>query len=61
PILIIFGTVGNVVCIVVMSRREMRTAQTSVYLLALSVADILVLNTGLMRHFINEVGGFDVR
>ncbi|GFO45097.1 growth hormone secretagogue receptor type 1-like [Plakobranchus ocellatus] len=39
----------------------MRTSQASVYLIALALADIIVLYTGLLRHFIKEVSGVDIR
>ncbi|XP_059160046.1 probable G-protein coupled receptor 139 [Physella acuta] len=58
PILLTIGTMGNILSIVVLTRR---TSQTSVYLMALSLADILVLNTGLLRQFIKRVSGIDVR
>ncbi|XP_055871473.1 thyrotropin-releasing hormone receptor-like [Biomphalaria glabrata] len=61
PILLTLGTVGNIMTIVVWSRRDMRSSQATVYLIALSVADILVLNAGLLRHFIREICGFDIR
>ncbi|KAI8777687.1 growth hormone secretagogue receptor type 1, partial [Biomphalaria glabrata] len=60
PILLTLGTVGNIMTIVVWSRRDMRSSQATVYLIALSVADILVLNAGLLRHFIREICGFDI-
>ncbi|GFO25917.1 growth hormone secretagogue receptor type 1-like [Plakobranchus ocellatus] len=39
----------------------MRTSQASVYLIALALADIIVLYTGLLRYFIREVSGVDIR
>ncbi|GFO27884.1 growth hormone secretagogue receptor type 1-like [Plakobranchus ocellatus] len=47
--------------VAVMSRTNMRTSQASVYLIALALADIIVLYTGLLRHFIKEVSGVDIR
>ncbi|KAH9492967.1 hypothetical protein Btru_023958 [Bulinus truncatus] len=61
PILLTLGTVGNILTIIVWSRRDMRSSQATVYLVALSVADILVLNAGLLRHFVREICGFDIR
>ncbi|GFS16703.1 growth hormone secretagogue receptor type 1-like [Elysia marginata] len=61
PILLVIGSVGNVMSIAVMSRSNMRTSQASVYLIALSLADLVVLYTGLIRYFIKEVSGVDIR
>ncbi|XP_005093128.1 probable G-protein coupled receptor 139 [Aplysia californica] len=61
PVLLVVGTVGNVLSIIVMSRRNLRGSQASVYLIALSLTDIVVLYTGLLRHFLRSVASLDVR
>ncbi|XP_071104710.1 C-C chemokine receptor type 1-like [Haliotis cracherodii] len=61
PILIFFGTIGNVLSIVVLNRKPMRESTVSIYLTALSVMDILVLYTGLMRQWLRVVIELDIR
>ncbi|RUS78443.1 hypothetical protein EGW08_013789, partial [Elysia chlorotica] len=61
PILLVVGSLGNLLSIAVMSRSSMRASQASVYLIALSLADLMVLYTGLLRLFIKEVSGTDIR
>ncbi|CAG5131823.1 unnamed protein product [Candidula unifasciata] len=61
PILIIFGTIGNLICVAVMCRRNMRSSNASVYLIALALADTSVLYTGLLRQFIIALTGVDLR
>ena len=60
-LIIIFGTVGNVLSILVMARKSLRRHTTSLYLIVLAVVDTLVLYTGLLRYWIREVSGTDVR
>ena len=60
PMLLILGTIGNVLSMVVFSRRKMRSS-SSFILVALAVADTLVLYSGLMFTWIANVSGFDVR
>ncbi|XP_033759856.1 G-protein coupled receptor 4-like [Pecten maximus] len=57
PFLIIVGTVANFCSIVVLLRKPMRTSNTMFYLLVLSVGDIFVLYTGLLRYWLKF--GFD--
>lgn len=61
PILIFFGTIGNVMSIVVLNRKPMRESTVSIYLTALSVMDMLVLYTGLMRQWLRVVIELDLR
>ena len=61
PITIVMGTIGNVLAIVVLSRKEMRKATSSMYLIILAVSDIFVLYLGLLRNFIRELYDVDVR
>lgn len=61
PLLLLFGTVGNVLTIVVLSRRRSRNSSTAAYLCALAVSDIVVLNTGLLRQWVTVISDFDMR
>ncbi|XP_060079806.1 growth hormone secretagogue receptor type 1-like [Ylistrum balloti] len=57
PFLIIIGTIANLLAIVVLLRKPMRTSNTMFYLLVLSFGDIFVLYTGLLRFWLKF--GFD--
>lgn len=61
PILIFFGTVGNVLSVIVLSRKSMNHSVSSTYLLSLSVADLLVLYVGLLRQWIRYMFGYEIR
>ncbi|KAK2155480.1 hypothetical protein LSH36_239g04019 [Paralvinella palmiformis] len=61
PILIILGTFGNVFSFVILKRKAMLKFSTYYYLMVLAVADTLVLYVGLLRLWIGELTGFDVR
>lgn len=61
PILIAMGTLGNIMSMVVLSRKSMRNMSGAVYLIVLSLADIAVLYTGLLRQWMNYYFDIDVR
>ncbi|ESP05495.1 hypothetical protein LOTGIDRAFT_102430, partial [Lottia gigantea] len=61
PILMIVGTIGNLMSILVLTRSNMRKSRVSIYLTVLSSCDILVLYTGLLRQVIMYHTNFDVR
>lgn len=61
PILIIFGTAGNVLVITLLTRKRSRNLPTSVYLSALAMSDLITLNTGLMRQWIKHTFHIDIR
>ena len=61
PILIVVGTVTNVLSIVVLARKRMRSSTTMFYLLVLAIGDIMVLCTGLMRYWLKYALDVDVR
>ncbi|XP_067667594.1 FMRFamide receptor-like [Haliotis asinina] len=61
PVLLILGTIGNVLSIIVLNRKSMRDSTVSIYLTALSVMDILVLYTGLLRQWLRVVIQLDIR
>ncbi len=60
PVIIVIGTVGNLLSAAVMLRPNLRKCTTSLYLLVLAVVDTLVLYTGLLRHWIRELFRIDV-
>ncbi|XP_045210919.1 thyrotropin-releasing hormone receptor-like [Mercenaria mercenaria] len=61
PVLIIFGTVGNVLSIIVLSKRKFNRWASTVYLLGLAVADLFALYVGLMRQWIKYLFDSDIR
>ncbi|XP_046559842.1 probable G-protein coupled receptor 139 [Haliotis rubra] len=58
PILLLVGTVGNLLSIVVLTRKTMRKSNVSKYLTCLAVADLSVIYTGLLAPWIEHE--FDV-
>ena len=61
PVVITVGTMGNLLSVVVMLRQNLRKYTTSLYLLVLAVVDTVVLYAGLLRHWIRELFGTDIR
>ena len=61
PVLILIGTAGNCLSILVFSQRELRSKSTSVYFMVLGVADTVVLYAGLLRHWVDNTFGIDIR
>ncbi|KAK3594349.1 hypothetical protein CHS0354_019258 [Potamilus streckersoni] len=61
PILISFGTVGNILSIIVLTRRSIRSSTTALYLTVLAFSDLVVLYTGLLRQWLNFLWQEDVR
>ena len=51
PILIIFGSIFNIMTFIVMRRRRMRVSSTCFYMAALAVTDTLVLWTGCLNQW----------
>ncbi|XP_071081116.1 probable G-protein coupled receptor 139 [Haliotis cracherodii] len=58
PILLLLGTIGNLLSIVVLTRKAMRKSNMSKYLTCLAVADLAVLYVGLLPEWI--IYTFDV-
>lgn len=54
PIILIFGFVGNLLTIAVMSRRRYAGTNVQVYLMALAVFDTLVLITGMIPEWLHN-------
>ena len=61
PVLLLVGTIGNILSFVILMTRSMRTFSTYLYLAVLSLTDILVLYAGLLRLWVGELSGHDVR
>ena len=61
PIVLICGTITNILSIAVLLRKCLRHSSSMFYLTVLSIADIFVLYTGLLRLWISETWEFDFR
>lgn len=61
PIVIILGTFGNTLTILVLLRQVMNLSSTAVYLLSLAVSDLLLLYLGPLRQWIQYIWDVDVR
>ncbi|XP_060576924.1 FMRFamide receptor-like [Ruditapes philippinarum] len=61
PILIILGTVGNCLSILVLTRRCIRSSTTALFLTVLAFSDLFVLYTGLLRQWLIHLFEVDVR
>jgi hypothetical protein len=51
PILLCFGLIGNIISIVIFSRNSLKKYTTFRYLTLLSLLDLCVLYTGIMKYF----------
>ena len=60
PVLIIVGTVGNLIAVITLQSRLFKSSSTSFLLSTLALCDVLVLNTGLMRWWLIHAFQIDV-
>lgn len=60
PLILLLGTLGNVLSFVILRHRAMNLVSTYFYLAILAIADILVLYIGLLRLWIGELTDVDV-
>ena len=61
PLLITLGSIGNILSIIVLTRKSIRKSTTALLLAFLAFTDILVLYVGLLRHWIYHVFDYDIR
>ena len=61
PVIILAGTVGNALSVLVFIQKKMRVKSTSVFLIGLAVVDTVVLYTGLLRWWIRKLTRIDIR
>ncbi|KAH3836759.1 FMRFamide receptor-like [Dreissena polymorpha] len=61
PILILLGTIGNSLSILVLTRRSIRVSSTALFLTVLACSDLLVLYSGLLRQWLIYLFDTDVR
>jgi hypothetical protein len=60
PILLTLGGLGNPLCIIVLTRKQKQNP-TAIYLCVLAAFDFLVLYSGLLRLFLKDAFGIDIR
>ncbi|KAL4227267.1 hypothetical protein ACF0H5_012713 [Mactra antiquata] len=61
PILILLGTAGNILSILILTRKSIRSSTTALYLTVLAFSDLTVLYTGLLRQWMIYAFGTDIR
>ncbi|GFO43331.1 FMRFamide receptor-like [Plakobranchus ocellatus] len=61
PVLLFLGTMGNTCSFAVLRQKTMRQQSIYIYLCALAVFDSLVLYVGLLRLWLGEITGVDIR
>ena len=61
PIILVIGTIGNILSILVFARKGMRNLTSALYLIVLAIADLLLLYLGLLRYYIRELTDVDIR
>ena len=61
PVLLLVGSVGNVLSLVVLSRRNLRVSVITPYLLALAVFDTSMLYSGLLHDWFSAIKGQQIR
>lgn len=61
PILLVLGTLGNILCIVTMRSEKFRVTSMGFLLTALALADLIALYTGALRRWLIGLVKLDVR
>ncbi|XP_062571338.1 cysteinyl leukotriene receptor 1-like [Saccostrea cucullata] len=61
PVLLVVGAFGNTASIFILTRRSFRKSTCMFYLTMLSVADLMVLYTALLRFWIRSAFSVDIR
>lgn len=61
PLLILLGTFGNILSILVISRSRFNKSSSSTYLLGLAVADLSVIYFGLLPYWVYYTFGLDIK
>lgn len=61
PLMLTFGTIGNVLSIMVLTKKSIRNNTSAIYLSTLAVSDLFSLYTGLLRQWISYTFDYDIR
>ena len=60
PVILIVGTTGNIISFFIL-RKNMFRISTYFYLAILALADLIVLQFGLLREWIEQISGYDIK
>lgn len=61
PIIMVWGTVGNMLTFLVILRKKKTLSSTAMYLMTLAVSDTVVLFTGPLRQWLKQTWDYDIR
>ncbi|KAI0218461.1 hypothetical protein LSAT2_029851 [Lamellibrachia satsuma] len=61
PVLLAWGTLGNVLCAVVLARMSRRALSTCVYVVAANITDLAVLHMRIGNDWLDDVTGVNAR
>ncbi|XP_041353537.1 uncharacterized protein LOC121371594 [Gigantopelta aegis] len=61
PLLLLVGTVGSILSVVVLSRTRLHSVTTKFYLIQLAYNDVIVLNLGLLHYWMDYTFSFNIR
>ena len=61
PVLLLIGIVGNIFSFIILRQKALRSQSTYLYLAVLAWADTIVLFMGLLRAWLGELGGYDLK
>ena len=61
PVLLVWGTLGNVLCAVVLTRMSRSAVSTCVYVVASNVADLVLLYMRIGNEWLDDMTGVNVR
>ena len=61
PVLLVWGTLGNVLCAVVLTRMSRSAVSTCVYVVASNIADLVLLYMRIGNEWLDDITGVNVR
>ncbi|XP_067948132.1 type-1 angiotensin II receptor-like isoform X2 [Watersipora subatra] len=61
PFVLLLGTIGNILIIILMSAKKLRKTSFGLYLIAIACMDLIFIWVGLTRHFIKNAFNEDIR
>ena len=61
PCILIVGTIGNILTIIIMRKLGSRDASSTLYYMVLAIVDLLILYLGIFRYWLRELQGTDMR
>ncbi|CAH1782718.1 unnamed protein product [Owenia fusiformis] len=61
PVILVVGTLGNILSVIILLRRELRQCSTTIYLTTLGITDLVFLWTALLRNTLQYNFGISLR